>query len=269
MSEFLKPQPDNLTNIMRQSYRIDNKSLEPIRQREHMARPAQISHHTTSHTEQPSAQGSLPERSEHATQRKTGPITVFLRTQAALVGLATLAVVENPFGLISSKPKPTPVERITQRRIEAQQKREAAIAVDNSFETLGEAWLFGLHQVMTHGEEIQDGAVVARDISLDTGRAALLLSQYESPSDETKLDLRLKEILGHFVSIEIASIDDPVIAEYADQQRIDYTRKRYGRDSGSGGYGEFIYGQDSETLDSIVNKLLLHGYPLNTTRKLE
>jgi hypothetical protein len=48
--------------------------------------------------------------------------------------------------------------------------------------------------------------------------------------------------LGYFVSIETASMDDPIIGQYADQQRIDYTRKRYGQDSGSGGYGEFIYG---------------------------
>jgi len=130
--------------------------------------------------------------------------------------------------------------------------------VNNNFETLGEAWLFGLHQVMEHGAEMQDHAVVARDIALDTGRAALLLAQYESPSDGTKLNLRLKEVLGHFVTIETASADDPVIAEYADQQRIEYTRKRYGQDSGAGGYGEFIYGLDSETFDSIVNKLLLN-----------
>ena len=103
---------------------------------------------------------------------------------------------------------------------------------------------------------IQDSAVVARDISLDTGRAALLLSQYESPSDETKLDLRLKEILGHFVSIETVSIDDPVIDKYADRQRIDYTRRRYSQDCGPGGYGEFIHGRDGEVLDRLVNKLL-------------
>lgn len=128
--------------------------------------------------------------------------------------------------------------------------------LNNRFETLGEAWLFGLDQVMRHGEVIQDDAVVARDISLDTIRTALLVSLYGLPSDETKLDLRLKEILGHFITIETVSIDDPVIGEYADWQRIDYTRKRYGQDSGSGGYGEFIYGQDHERLDHIVHKLL-------------
>ena len=132
--------------------------------------------------------------------------------------------------------------------------------MNNSFKTLGDAWLFGLHQIMTHGDEIQDHAVVARDISLDQEHTAHLLSQYESPSDKTKLNLRLKEILGHFVSIETVSIDDPVIDEYADRQRIDYTRKRYGQDSGSGGYGEFIYGQDGEGLDYIVNKLLLNPF---------
>ena len=83
---------------------------------------------------------------------------------------------------------------MTQRRIDAEQEREAEKAVGNSFETLGEAWLFGLNQVMRHGEEIQDDAVVARDISLDTGRTAHLLSKYESPSDETRLNLKLKEI---------------------------------------------------------------------------
>lgn len=127
--------------------------------------------------------------------------------------------------------------------------------VNNSFKTLGEAWLFGLNQVMTNGEETQDQAVVARDIALDQGRAALLLAQYEAPSDNTKLNLRLKEIFGHFVCIETASVDDPVIDEFADRQRIDYTRKRYGQDCGPGGYGEFIYGEDGEGLDRIVNKL--------------
>ena len=48
MSEFIQPVPDSIrgrpkaediSNIMRQSYRIDNKALEPLRQREHMARP--------------------------------------------------------------------------------------------------------------------------------------------------------------------------------------------------------------------------------------
>lgn len=133
-----------------------------------------------------------------------------------------------------------------------------AKVVGNNFETLGEAWLFGLNQVMRHGEEIQDDAVVARDISLDTGRTAHLLSQYESLSEQTRLNLKLKEILGHFVSIETVSIDDPVIDKFADQQRIIYTRKRYGQDSGSGGYGEFVYGPDSERLDHIANKLLLN-----------
>lgn len=128
--------------------------------------------------------------------------------------------------------------------------------VNNSFKTLGEAWLFGLHQVMSYGEEIQDCAVVARDISLDNDRVALLSSQYESSSDKTKLNLRLKEILGHFVSIETASIDDPIIDNYADRQRIDYTRKRYGQGSGLGGYGEFICGKDGIRLDDVVGKLL-------------
>ena len=108
---------------------------------------------------------------------------------------------------------------------------------------------------MRHGEEIQDNAVVARDIALDTGRSSVLLSRYESPSDASKLDLRLKEILGHFVTIETVSINDPIIERYADQERIIYTRKRYGPDSGSGGYGEFVYGRESENLDHIVNKL--------------
>jgi thymidylate synthase len=130
--------------------------------------------------------------------------------------------------------------------------------VNNDFKTLGEAWLFGLRQVMTYGEEIQDHVVVPRDICLDQGRAALLLSQYESPSDKTRLNLKLKEILGHFVSIETVSMDDPVIGEHADQQRIDYTRKRYGQDSGAGGYGEFIYGLDGKNLDGIVETLLLN-----------
>lgn len=128
--------------------------------------------------------------------------------------------------------------------------------IPNRFETLGGAWLFGLNQVMTHGEVIQDDAVVARDISLDAKRTALLVSQYGLPTDETKLDLRLKEILAHCITIETVSIDDPVIGEYADWQRIDYTRKRYGQESGTGGYGEFIYGQDHERLDHIVHKLL-------------
>jgi len=70
------------------------------------------------------------------------------------------------------------------------------------------------------------------------------------------LDLRLKEILGHFVSIETVSIDDPVIDKYADRQRIDYTRRRYSQDCGPGGYGEFIHGRDGEVLDRLVNKLL-------------
>jgi len=126
---------------------------------------------------------------------------------------------------------------------------------NNIFKTLGEAWVFGLRQVMEHGQDIQDIAVVARDISLDADRAACLLAQYESPSDETKLHLKLKEILGHSIYIETVSIDDPVITEYADQQRIIYTRKRYGRDSGAGGYGEFIFGEDGETLNSIIRKL--------------
>src|SRR6478609_6839274 len=107
---------------------------------------------------------------------------------------------------------------------------------NNSFKTLGEAWVFGLRQVMEHGQDIQDRAVVARDISLDAERTARLLTQYESPSDETKLHLKLKEILGHSIHIETVSIDDPVIAKYADPQRISYTRKRYGHDSGAGGY---------------------------------
>ncbi|MBA3724559.1 MAG: hypothetical protein H0W89_06790 [Candidatus Levybacteria bacterium] len=164
------------------------------------ARPPQISH-----TEQQSVQCSFSELSEQATQRKTGPITVF-----------------------------------------------------NRFDTLGEAWLFGLNQVMMHGEGIQDDAVVARDISLDAERTANLLTQYESPSDETRLNLKLKETLGHFVSIETVSIDDPVIEQFADWQRIDYTRKRYGQDSGSGGYGNFVYGPDNEGLDHIVSKLLVN-----------
>ena len=130
--------------------------------------------------------------------------------------------------------------------------------IHNSFNTLSDAWLFGLRQVMTHGVEIQDPAVVARDICLDQERTALLSSQYESPSDKTKLNLKLKEILGHFISIETVSVDDPVISEYADRQRIDYTRKRYGPDSGSGGYGEFIYGQNGERLDAIVKQVCNH-----------
>jgi thymidylate synthase len=111
---------------------------------------------------------------------------------------------------------------------------------------------------MEHGAEIQDGAVVARDISLDMGRTALLLAQYESPSDETRLNLRLREVLGHSVTIETADIDDPVIAKYADQQRIDYTRRRYGQDCGPGGYGEFIHGQNGEVFDRLVTKLLIN-----------
>lgn len=211
--------------------------------------------YSLSHTEQPSVQGSLPERSEHPTQRKAGPVIVFLRTQAALAGIATLVVAES----FSSKPKHTQERRRrTQLCIDTEQEREAEKAVGNSFGTLGEAWLFGLNQVMRHGEEIQDDAVVVRDISLDTGRTAHLLSQYESPSDETRLNLKLKETLGHFVSIETVSIDDPVIEKFADRQRIDYTRKRYGQDSGSGGYGNFVYGPDNEGLDHIVNKLLVN-----------
>lgn len=127
--------------------------------------------------------------------------------------------------------------------------------VNNSFKTLGEAWLFGLHQVMTHGEEVADTAVVARDISLDEERTALLVARHESPADPAKLSLRLKEILGHFVSIEEATIDDPIIDEFADRQRIDYTRMRYGQKSGHGGYGEFIYGQNGANLDAIVGSL--------------
>jgi len=130
------------------------------------------------------------------------------------------------------------------------------LEVSNNFETLGEAWLFGLQQVMIHGGDTQDGAVVARDIALDVERAALLLSQYESPSDDTKLDLRLKEVIGHFVSIEAVSIEDPIIEEYADQERIVYTRRRYGPESSTGGYGEFIYGPDGSNLESIVSRLL-------------
>ncbi|HSX29640.1 MAG TPA: thymidylate synthase [Candidatus Saccharimonadales bacterium] len=139
------------------------------------------------------------------------------------------------------------------------------VKVKNSFKTLGEAWIFGLRQVMEHGEEMQDKAVVARDISLDLERSALLLSEYESPLDETKLDLKLKEILGHVLYIETVSIDDPVIAKYADQQRIDYTRKRYGKNSGPGGYGEFIYGPDSATFDSIVDRLSSNPSSKSTT----
>jgi thymidylate synthase len=130
--------------------------------------------------------------------------------------------------------------------------------VHSNFETLGEAWLFGLHHVITNGSEIHDDAVVARDIVLDENRAAVLLSQYESSSDNAKLHLKLKEVLGHFVSIETVSIDDPIIDEFADKERIDYTRKRYGPNSGSGGYGEFIYGPDGTNIKSIVDKLLLH-----------
>lgn len=219
------------------------------------ARPTQISHQTT---EQPSVQDLLPEQSKYATQRKTGPVTLFLKTQVTLVGLASLAIAESQFGLFSSKSNSTSEDRKTLGHREAQQDPEVAKMVDTNFETLGEAWLFGLNQVMRHGEEIQDDAVVARDISLDATRTALLFSQYESPSDETKLNLKLKERLGHFVSIENVSIDDPIISRFADRQRIDYTRKRYSQDSGSGGYGEFIYGQESEILDHIVKKLLLN-----------
>lgn len=139
------------------------------------------------------------------------------------------------------------------------------IESDNSFRTLGEAWLFGLRQVMTRGVEVEDGAVVARDISLDTDYAALLLSQYESPTDHAKLRLRLKEILGHFVSIDTVDVDDPVIGEYADQQRIDYTRKRYGKDCGQAGYGEFIYGDDGANIDYIVQKLRLNPWSKSAT----
>lgn len=127
--------------------------------------------------------------------------------------------------------------------------------IEQRFSTLGEAWVFGLGQVMTHGEEGQDGLVVARDIALDAERTASLRAQYESPDDRTKLHLRIKEILGHCVGIDTVSIDDPVINRYADEQRIEYTRKRYGRDCGEGGYGEFIYGNNGEHLDYIVGKL--------------
>lgn len=125
--------------------------------------------------------------------------------------------------------------------------------MDYMFKSLGQAWVFGLRKAMADGEVAEDEYVNLRDISLDESRD--LLNQYKSKSDDTKLHLKLKEVLGYSITIESASADDPIIKEFANQGRIDYTRKRYGKNCGENGYGLFIYGENGQNIDLIVSRL--------------
>lgn len=124
---------------------------------------------------------------------------------------------------------------------------------DYTFESLGQAWVFGLREAMERGDIVEDEQVNLRDISLDESHD--LLNRYKSKSDDTKLHLKLKEVLGYSITIENASVDDPIIKEFANQERINYTRKRYGKNCGENGYGIFIYGENGQNVDIIVDRL--------------
>lgn len=121
------------------------------------------------------------------------------------------------------------------------------------FESLGQAWIFGLREIMENGHGADDEYVNIRDISLDESR--VLIERYKSQSDNTKLHLKLKEIYNYSITIEHPDIDDPIIKEFADQDRVNYTRQRYGRECGEGGYGIFIYGENGRNVDLIVERL--------------
>ncbi len=124
---------------------------------------------------------------------------------------------------------------------------------NNTFDTLGEAWLFGLKKVMLNGVVVEDKAVRLKDVSLDENID--LLERYKSATDEAKLHLKLKEVCGHFVVIKEISLDDEIVERFGDKTRIDYTKKRYSNDCGVGGYGEFIYGKNGENVRMVVDKL--------------
>ena len=119
------------------------------------------------------------------------------------------------------------------------------------FNNLGEAWLYGLREIMNHGELVLDDSVRVRDVSLK----GLTSNLSNFTSNNKDLKLRLKEIRGYNIKIYNISRNDDIINKYADADRILYTIKRYGNDCGENGYGEFLRGKNNEKVKSIIDKL--------------
>lgn len=120
-----------------------------------------------------------------------------------------------------------------------------------TFKSLGEAWLFGLREIMNHGETISDNDVRIRDVSLN-GLTPELSNCILNKNGN--LVLRLKEMRGLHIKIENVSHDE-IIKKYADKERVQYTMKRCSCDCGENGYGEFLRGKNNEKIIFIVNKL--------------
>lgn len=121
----------------------------------------------------------------------------------------------------------------------------------NEFNSLGEAWLFGLQSVMKNGDIVIDENVRQRDISLSNDR--LELDKYKT--DDSHFSLKLKEIRGYNIRILNISEDDAIIKKYGNKERIEYTIKRYGSQCGENGYGKFLRGDNNEIVLSIIDKL--------------
>ena len=121
------------------------------------------------------------------------------------------------------------------------------------FNTLGEAWIYGLKTVLDKGEVVNDRSVSIKDITLN--RDSIDIERYRSKKNNNKLSLKLKEVIDYHVVIKNIDENDPIILKYANLERISYTIKRYGVNCGEHGYGEFIYGEDGSKINRIITKL--------------
>lgn len=131
--------------------------------------------------------------------------------------------------------------------------KEVNSTMSRIFESLGEAWLYGLRNIMENGTDVDDEYVNVRDISLK--HTSQLLEKYKSKLNKTKLHLKLKEVCGYSITIKDVDADDPIIKKFANRERIDYTKRRYGRECGEGGYGNFIYGENGHNVNLIIERL--------------
>lgn len=120
------------------------------------------------------------------------------------------------------------------------------------FNTLGEAWVYGLRAVLGKGKIIGDDDVSIRDITLDADN--IDVERYKNKKNN-KLNLRLKELTDYHIVIRDINKNDPIILKYANLERILYTIKRYGVNCGKYGYGEFIYGKNGNKINEIIVKL--------------